>query len=59
MRTDVGGAMAMGLSAVFIAGGIHAPEYTGVDGEIADDLLSSWLAGQPLRPAAMLTHLRW
>ena len=59
MRTDIGGAMAMGLSAVFIAGGIHAPEYTGVDGEIADDLLSSWLAGQPLRPAAMLTHLRW
>lgn len=59
MRTDVRGAIAMGLPAVFIAGGIHAPEYSGANGEIADDLLSRWLTDQALRPTATLKHLRW
>lgn len=58
LRTDLAGAAAMGLDALFIASGIHAGEYGGADGPDMDRLGES-LRTADLRPRAVMHRLSW
>lgn len=58
LRTDLAGAAAMGLDALFIASGIHAGEYGG--GEAPDmDRLGACLRAAGLAPRAVMSRLAW
>lgn len=58
LRTDLAGAAAMGLDALFIASGIHAGEYGGADGPDMEKL-GETLRTAGLRPRAVMRRLSW
>jgi len=58
LRTDLAGALAFGVDALWIAGGIHAEEIdlaAGFDPTRA----ARWLAAQGARPIGFMEQLRW
>ena len=60
LRTDVAGAAAAGIDAVFVIGGIHAAALAaGVDGRPDPHRLAAAVAAEGARPMAALTRLTW
>ncbi|WP_299616336.1 TIGR01459 family HAD-type hydrolase [Pelagibius sp.] len=60
LRTDVAGAKAAGIDAIFVAGGIHGEELA-VDknGDIDPQRLSDFFAGTAEQPDAVVPIMRW
>ncbi|MBB4952394.1 HAD superfamily hydrolase (TIGR01459 family) [Agrobacterium vitis] len=56
MPTDVKGAVDAGLDLLFIAGGIHAADYS-VNGQIDEAILKAYLAGQGVAPTFWMPRL--
>jgi HAD superfamily hydrolase (TIGR01450 family) len=56
MPTDVKGAVDAGLDLLYVAGGIHAAEYT-VNGQIDEAILKAYLSGQGVAPAFWMPRL--
>ena len=56
MLTDVRGALSQGLDLLYIAGGIHAAEYT-VNGEIDDAIINAWLTRENVEPTYWMAEL--
>jgi HAD superfamily hydrolase (TIGR01450 family) len=56
MPTDVKGAVDAGLDLLYIAGGIHAGEYT-VNGQIDEAILKAYLSGEGVTPAFWMPRL--
>ena len=58
MRTDIAGARAFGIDALFIAQGIHRDEV--LDGDtIRPDRLGAVFSGNAPQAVAAMTTLRW
>ena len=60
LRTDIAGARAAGMDALFIAGGIHSDEL-GIEQnkEVEPDQIDALLAEHSFRPTYAMTALRW
>ncbi|HEV2559987.1 MAG TPA: TIGR01459 family HAD-type hydrolase [Microvirga sp.] len=58
-RTDIAGAVAFGIDALFVARGIHTHELGLHDGSLADPRVQDWLARQAVRPNGMMDTLVW
>jgi HAD superfamily hydrolase (TIGR01459 family) len=56
-RTDIAGANAFGAKSLFIAAGIHAPEFLNADGAIDQDKAGQSLSLQASRPDYLLSML--
>ncbi len=56
-RTDLAGAQAAGMDAVLVAGGIHADEFTGSDGEIDPHRVSEVCRRAGTTPTAVVPRL--
>jgi HAD superfamily hydrolase (TIGR01459 family) len=59
IRTDVAGAAALGIPALFVTQGIHAAELTSPDGTTDARRIGAWLARQAVRPQAVTDRLAW
>jgi len=59
IRTDVAGAAALGIPALFVTRGIHAAELTSADGTTDARLVREWLAQQAVQPQAFTDRLVW
>jgi HAD superfamily hydrolase (TIGR01459 family) len=59
VRTDVTGANNQGLDLLFVAGGIHAAELAGPDGNMAADKVESMLASKKAHSRWATDDLRW
>ncbi len=59
VATDLAGAAAQGLDALFIAGGIHASETRGPDGALNADATRAFLASHGARAAWLMDQLAW
>ena len=60
LHTDIAGAVAAGLDALLVTGGVHADELGLVPGELADPhSLAELCAGAGHRPVAALAALAW
>lgn len=58
MPTDIAGAAAYGVDALYISGGIHAQEY-GAPEEPDHNLVGRFLAGHDAHPVAYMPRLEW
>jgi HAD superfamily hydrolase (TIGR01459 family) len=59
MRTDIAGATGFGISALFVARGIHAAELGLEEGGLEGLRVRQWLSAQPCRPHGFCEHLVW
>jgi ribonucleotide monophosphatase NagD (HAD superfamily) len=59
LRTDVAGAAAFGVDALFVARGIHTHELGLHEGSLSNPRAQDWLARQAVRPKAMMDALVW
>ena len=59
IRTDIAGAAALGIAALFVTRGIHAAELTSPDGTTNARLVREWLARQVVQPQAFTDRLVW
>ena len=59
LRTDVTGAIGLGIDSLFVARGIHVHELGLADGTLDDDRLARFLAQAPVRPTAAIDKLVW
>ena len=59
MRTDIAGAAALGIDSLLVARGIHAAEIGAQDGPLDPARVGRWLAGQEVRPTAVVDTLTW
>lgn len=59
LRTDVTGAVGVGVDCLFVARGIHTHELGLADGPLDDDRLTRFLATAPVRPTAAIDKLVW
>jgi HAD superfamily hydrolase (TIGR01459 family) len=59
MRTDIAGAAALGMDSLLVARGIHAAEIGVQDGPLDVAKVQRWLAGQEVRPTAVMDALTW
>ena len=59
MRTDIAGAAALGIDSLLVARGIHAAEIGVEDGRLDPARVGRWLAGQEVRPTAVMDALTW
>jgi HAD superfamily hydrolase (TIGR01459 family) len=58
LRTDISGALALGIDGLFVAGGIHAEEL-GAGGNISADALAAAFAAAGVTPNAVTPRLKW
>jgi HAD superfamily hydrolase (TIGR01459 family) len=59
MRTDIAGAAAFGIDALFVARGIHAAELGLEAGSLEIEHVRRWLGDQEFRPIGVCEHLVW
>jgi HAD superfamily hydrolase (TIGR01459 family) len=59
IRTDVAGAAGLGIDALLIARGIHTAELRLDELPLASEHAQDWLAGQVVRPRAVMDTLAW
>ncbi|CAH1649310.1 MAG: TIGR01459 family HAD-type hydrolase [Chelatococcus sp.] len=59
IRTDVAGAAAMGIDALFVSRGIHAREFADPTGTLDTGALGRWIVEQSHHPAMMIDMVRW
>jgi len=59
IRTDITGARAMGMDALFVTRGIHAREFADASGAHDDAALARWIAGQSVHPTMMIETVVW
>ena len=58
LRTDISGALALGIDGLFVAGGIHAGEL-GAVGTVSADALAATFAAAGVTPDAVMPRLKW
>jgi len=59
IRTDVAGAHALGIPALFVTRGIHAADLTAADRTTDEGQVRAWLARQAVQPQAFTDRLAW
>jgi HAD superfamily hydrolase (TIGR01459 family) len=59
IRTDIAGAHALGIPALFVTRGIHAADLTPPDGTTDEARVRDWLAAQAVQPQAFTDRLAW
>jgi HAD superfamily hydrolase (TIGR01459 family) len=59
IRTDIAGARAMGMDALFVTRGIHAREFTDAEGGHDDAALARWIGEQSIHPTMMIEMVIW
>jgi HAD superfamily hydrolase (TIGR01459 family) len=59
IRTDVAGAHALGIPALFVTRGIHAADLTSPEGTADEARVRAWLAAQAVQPQAFTDRLAW
>ena len=59
IRTDITGARAVGMDALFVTRGIHAREFTDARGIHDDAALARWIAEQSVHPTMMTEMVVW
>lgn len=59
IRTDVAGASAMDIDALFVSRGIHAREFADEAGALDTTALGRWILDQSHHPAMMIDMVRW